>query len=517
MSPVVLSFRFEHGRFHGTTWRANPFDDPEGEWPPSPWRVVRALIARAHQWAREEGVAADVVGLARALCTSAWSYATPDGARRGPTLKQYHQVVWGWNPPAKKDDRRYGPKTSLVPDASWLTETEGAPTTWILDGGTWTEGARELLARAVERLTYLGRAESVCVATLGAEPPEGRVSLQVRREEVERAGQGAVVRVLAAKPDATYAEVCVAPADLEGGLDAAPPGARWMYTWRATGRATKREAKKPRVEHEERSLIQFALGLHVPPKMYAWTRLTHGFRRAAIAELKRQLVAQGTSESEVSRRCNLLAGKDEKGQPLRGHRHAHWMLFSDETGPEAAVPSRLVVWRDEPFESDEVQAMLKAAQGELFWGSHAGAKSPWGARLVPLDRMVPSPPGFDRSARVWESATPWVPPRCGMRANGRVRDGLAPDEQLAAELRSRGLGGALVEWLDPDEVHFFAVRVPTSQRGRSIATDQGRGSAPTRGGHRGFRVRLTFDQAVTGPLALGHSSHFGLGWFRAPG
>lgn len=278
-----------------------------------------------------------------------------------------------------------------------------------------------------------------------------------------------------------------------------------MYTWRATGRTQKRaEPKGRRIEHEPRSLIQLALGFHVPPKMYAWTRLTHRFRGAVLKKLLGLLEARGVDELERKKRCAFLGGKDESGQPLRGHRHAHWLLFSDETDPAIAVPSRLVVWREEPFDSDEVTAILAAAEDEIGWGPK-GKSSPWRARAVPLDRRVEPPAGLSGSARVWESATPWVPPRMGIRTNGRVRNGLAPDEQLAAELKARGLGEARVEWLDTEDVHFFAVRVPSSRRDAA---------SPTRGGHRGYRVRLTFEEPISGPLALGHSSHFGLGWFR---
>ena len=511
MSPIVLSFSFEHGRFHGTTWRANPFDDPEGEWPPSPWRIVRALIARAHQWARESGETVDVAGLARALCSSEWSYTTPLGVGRGPTLKQYHQVVWGWNPPGAKDDRRYGPKTSLVPDSSWLTADE--PTRWVLDGGVWTDAVRELLARTVERLTYLGRAESVCRVALEREAPEMRGQLKTRRQEVERNGQGTVVRVLVPEPDASYDELCVTTDHLEGGADTPPPGARWMYTWRPAGGRSKPKPNTPKaVEHTPVSLIQFALGFHVPPRMYAWTRLTHQFRCVAIKALERLLKARNVPEAEIEAQCNRLAGKDADGHPLRGHKHAHWMLFSAESDPRTAVPARLVVWREEPFGSDEVQAILDAAKGELFWGPNE-KKSPWGARAIPLDREVPSPKRFDSMSCVWESATPWVPARCGVRSNGKLREGLAPDEQLAAELKSRGLGDAQIEWLDDGEVNFLAVRVPKSKRAPKSKDDSERATTPTRGGHRGFRLRLTFDHPVSGPIALGHSSHFGLGWF----
>ncbi len=37
---IVLKQIFPLGRFHATPWRVNPFDDPHGEWPPSPWRLL---------------------------------------------------------------------------------------------------------------------------------------------------------------------------------------------------------------------------------------------------------------------------------------------------------------------------------------------------------------------------------------------------------------------------------------------------------------------------------------------
>ena len=43
---LVLQQSFPLGRFHATQWKANPFDkELAGEWPPSPWRLVRAIVA----------------------------------------------------------------------------------------------------------------------------------------------------------------------------------------------------------------------------------------------------------------------------------------------------------------------------------------------------------------------------------------------------------------------------------------------------------------------------------------
>ena len=53
--PLVIEQFFPQGRFHATRWRENPFADAYGEWPPSPWRLLRALAARWFQYSRETG------------------------------------------------------------------------------------------------------------------------------------------------------------------------------------------------------------------------------------------------------------------------------------------------------------------------------------------------------------------------------------------------------------------------------------------------------------------------------
>ncbi len=73
---LVLQQSFPLGRFHATPWRVNPFDDPYGEWPPSPWRLVRAIVARWYQWRRETVETwpeEELDDLIRALCASVYS------------------------------------------------------------------------------------------------------------------------------------------------------------------------------------------------------------------------------------------------------------------------------------------------------------------------------------------------------------------------------------------------------------------------------------------------------------
>ncbi len=52
---LVIEQRFPLGRFHATRWNQNPFEDPYGEWPPSPWRLLRTLAARWFQYNARDG------------------------------------------------------------------------------------------------------------------------------------------------------------------------------------------------------------------------------------------------------------------------------------------------------------------------------------------------------------------------------------------------------------------------------------------------------------------------------
>ena len=103
---IVLRQEFPLGRFHATPWRVNPFDDPHGEWPPSPWRLVRAVTARWYQWAREAEREPDLAQLEKlqsALCKSTYAFHLPPDARKGSPLRQYHPTEFAMDAPNWRD------------------------------------------------------------------------------------------------------------------------------------------------------------------------------------------------------------------------------------------------------------------------------------------------------------------------------------------------------------------------------------------------------------------------------
>lgn len=117
--------------------------------------------------------------------------------------------------------------------------------------------------------------------------------------------------------------------------------------------------------------------------------------------------------------------------------------------------------------------------------------------LVALGRCdaLTRPPACLGRARVWHSATPFVPPRRPEHRGGVLRDG--PEDLLRRLCRASGHGEpSRVRTLDPEET-----------RGRHLLWFRRHGQAP------GHGLRLEFAEEVQGPLAFGYGAQFGLGQF----
>jgi CRISPR-associated protein Csb2 len=499
---LVLRQEFPLGRFHATPWRVNPYDDPHGEWPPSPWRLVRAVTARWYQRAREserEPDTAALEGLQAALCKSTYAFHVPADARKGSPLRQYHPTDFGWKPAAKKKagTRSYG--TSLVQDNYWCVAPE-APVWWFIEGDGWTPELAGVLDQCLSRVTYFGRAEtltSIRLAGAADDIPESNCALIERRTS-------AAVPVLTPLGSAMRVDIERTTDDPESVSRTVPPGARFLYAVRPP-RPTVRERRRGPVHRAGCHMIQFAIGWSVPPEPRALVRLTSRFRGAVIRELLRLKTADASAIwSRVDRRVREsiadMVGKDADNEPLKGHRHTEFLVWCED-----AQPTRLLVWRgSRAFDEHEHEAILLAAARDVSWtaGSDAGE---WKVRLVPLDRHVPAPPGFDKTeTRCWESVTPYVPPRHHSRG-GKERERESLVAQVRRELQRRGFAEA--EQVDVDVVGvpaWVAVHVPRAMRS----------SRSNIGERRGYWIRLTYPEPIRGPVRLGHSSSFGLGLFR---
>jgi len=565
---LVLQQTFPLGRFHGTPWKVFPYDDPHGEWPPSPWRLVRAVLARSYQMDREIADSTEThaklrEALVRAFATSQVAWQLPASSWRGPGLRQYQpaEFKWGNPPPAKKklvtlsDNligtlggiyalleqqqtdavelfdasllslgfrnvsvetatklkelakvkspqqkklKRYPPdarsyNTTKVLDNFWVTANgTAAPVIWHFDGPAWTPPLLAHLDACLARMTYFGRAESITEIrrTEFATSPVEPVKLSPRRS-------GSTVPVLALQQDATLAQL-EATTDAPSVKDTnIPPGSRWMYAERPL-RPQIRPVKRPMPALPPTNLIQFAIGSSVTPRYKDTARITERFRARVLGSFTKLLTGNAGTKwadapSEVREKAFLLCGRRPDGTTAKGHQHASFFLCG-----EPSAPSRLCVWRSEPFTSEEHRAILDAASWPLPLNYDNDS---WTITLVPLDKLVPPPPGLDeKPSLVWKTLTPYVPPRHVHDRKGHVKADCAVEAQVASELAERAK-------LDPT-----AIAVEDSGWVK-VHRKMTKGRGQTNSDKRGYHITLTFKEPVAGPISLGSSSHFGLGLF----
>jgi CRISPR-associated protein Csb2 len=388
--------------------------------------------------------------------------------------------------------------TSLAQDNYWCIAPADAMW-WFIDGDGWTDMLVDTLDHCLERITYLGRAETftrIKRASPGCAEPNCQLS--------EHRGSGSVP-VLVPSPDASRDDVERITDDGNSVERSIPPGACVMYTLRPP-RPPAREVLHPRILSADCQLVQLALGWNVAPEPRAVVQLTARFRGLVLRELLRIKTGDRSAtwnKVDVSVREAVadMVGKDAQRRPLTGHRHAEFLVWIED-----GVLTRLLVWRDgRPFDEGEQTAIQRAASWELSWAAAGPDADAWKVRLVPLDRAVPPPLGFDGTpALCWESATPYVPPRHHLR-RGKPRERESLVAQIRRELAVRGFAGAdQVEAEQMGGPSWVAVHMP-----RGIAAKR-----PFLGDRRGYVLRLSFPEPVKGPLRLGHSSTFGLGLFR---
>lgn len=388
-----------------------------------------------------------------------------------------------WQRVADAGARGYG--TSLIQDNYWCVTPE-APVWWFVDGESWTNELIAALEQCLIRMTYFGRAETLTrirVADSQKVIPSPNCTLVDKRI----AGGAPVLTPLDSATRDDIERITDNPESV--GRDV-PHGARFLYAVRPQSLATRERRRAP-VNRPDCHLVQFALGWNVAPDPRVIVRLTSRFRGAVLRELLRLKTGDASATwtrvgREVRESIADMAGKSANNEPLKGHRHTEFLAWCRDD-----QPTRLVVWRgSHAFDDDEQEAILLAASRDVSWAAGGSDANEWKVRLIPLDRDVPAPPGFDGQASVvWESVTPYVPPRHHLRG-GREREGESMTEQISRELERRGL----TEQVEVELVGtpaWVSVHVPRREADKRAFI----------GDRRGQAVRLRFAVPVTGQYA----------------
>ena len=465
---VGLAVGFDLGRYHATVWGAH-VNEATVEWPPSPWRLLRALYAAGRTNVRLQAVHAD---LERAL--TALARARPPSFELPPTGAGHtrHYVPLAGHSPTSQE------KTSLIIDAFRALDPAHELCAWWdveLD-----EPARDALDATAAAVGYVGRSESVCTMRLlrgaaRAEPdavPVAELAGAVW-DDAER------VELLVVRPDADdlLAVLGTSVTELRRERMLVPAGVR-----RVTYAVKRHGAGPPEPSPSS------------PRPTIAHLRVAGGARPAltdavSVAHVLRAALQRRFDHERTGGRSAVFSGHDAHGPRRDQHVHAHYLAVP---GRDRRRVDHLFVWAPEGLGPGEVSAIASLRDLRM-----RDAPEPFRVALVALGDMgALSLPKLVGPCATWRSLTPMALTRHAKRRGGRIVDG--PEDQVARELTLRGFPlPEDIELLRGAWMRFASTRPGTSRRG-----------APTVIG-----VRLRFAEPVTGPIALGGLSHFGLGLF----
>jgi CRISPR-associated protein Csb2 len=523
---LLIQARFLSGRFHATPW-GHHVNEGLVEWPPSPWRLLRALLS---------------AGFTRL----GWMAPPPEGvaglielfARRPP---RYHLPA-----ATTAHTRHYMPlyagKTTRVIDAF---ASVAGPLVIEFDVDLDPE-ALSLLDGILASVPYLGRAESTVELTrIDAVPdgyaacmhgdaaptadheriallaPEEPTSFLAWREAAVRdaltslssrasaKGKGAskkeIAKVEASLPRTLVEVLLVTTPDLQREGWSQPPGARWLSYWRPRGALEARpRAASPAPRRQARTdTALFALSSDTARVDVLPAMRDALYRMEALHEA---LVLKSAHRSGGPSPC--FTGS-VNGDRIPGHRHA--TLIPLTLGRRQGRIDHVLVHAPMGFDSNPGDGALHALGAiRRIWTKNlpdvfivlAGT-----GLLSDFDKAVP----IVRRSTTFRSWTPFVPPR---HPKEKGKDTLLG--QVQAELATRGMPVASRVELELGERQWAVL----DERSASVrGWPRFRGYARRRASRPppvdlGLSLRLVFDCEVRGPISLGYGSHFGLGAFE---
>jgi CRISPR-associated protein Csb2 len=477
---------FSAGRFHATPWGRN-VNEGVPEWPPSPYRLVRAIYD-AWKRKRPDWPPERVERLLRLLASEPPSFFLPEA-----TASHTRSYL--------SENSRDVSKKSLVFDAFVATNPDGrALLGW--PAVELREKERADLGELLGLVDYLGRSESWVGLSI-REPCETGVEWNCFPGAAEGSGGYERVEVACPTPPDEFSPdipksgaadeagkvawldaLAWSTADMIASKSSEPPALKQLSYLRRADCFEASSAPRTTAAGREVEGFLYALESGVLPQVTETIELS-GRIRAKLMGIHRRIVGDPRL---VSRR---FSGKDPQGVPLKGHRHMYVLPL--DVNEDGFLDHLLVACREQ-FDESERTSLDRLSSIWQTDGRPDLLLTPieWG-RLGKVTHTSP--------ALKFKSVTPFVPPRHYRRGRGDFQDWL--NGELVRELSNHG-------YPKPSSVRAIGSLIRGSRSYPWFAfTRNRRGEQST----RGYGFEIEFPEAVSGPIAVGYSAHFGLGLF----
>ena len=489
---LAIKFEFTANRYHATQWGRH-VNEGAPEWPPSPWRLLRGIVAT---WRRTlpDLPSERVIPILEALAREYPEFHLPP-ASTGHTR---HYMPY--------NEGRRG-RTTLVID-SFVAVCPGKPLFAVWPNLELDSYQRKDLGAILRNMPYLGRAESWVEASLVAGDTGVEINSRPLEDGVLPEGDWEIARTLMPRCPVKLEDLERETSTLRRGGRIDPEGAQWWPYVRERDCFTKFRSRTPRTRGrgEGTRVVRFAMDGNPSPMGFDALRWGELARKSAMAQYGRRNEG-GNSEK--------LSGKDASGKPLSGrHRHAFY-LPTDEDGDGRL--DHLTVWTPGGLKNEREFEALASVQ-ELNPGR---GRTPVRLSYLAHGRESDFHGVSDLfgESRRWRSLTPYVLPRHVKFRGPRDENGLrravdSPEAQIGREASLRYPDGPRLQSVDiaHDRRRIQPLRSGRFNGFRPYEFFRHRRGGGSNGGGA-FNFTLEFESPVPGPVALGFACHYGLGLF----
>jgi CRISPR-associated protein, GSU0054 family (Cas_GSU0054). len=506
---LALRLTFPAGRYHATPWGRH-VNEGDVEWPPSPWRLVRGLIATWHRKLDPErfpqGRLSDLLAQ---LAAEAPVYRLPPAVHAH--TRHYVPTREG-----KAD------KSTLIFDA-FARVSKDAELVVAWPGLDLSADQQALLDALLETLGYLGRAESWVEAerlpawhgtpncfpgeeavdrengevldTLSLQlplAPAGYAAFQASQMDnlaQRKLKKSDMKRIQDTLPESWLAALSLDTADLQRAGWSAPPAARKLHYLRpADTLLPTAPPRRKALSVPAATTVRYALYGKPLPLLTDAVRAAERLRAAAMGKAKRLFGEHGIPP--------LISGHGVEVDQDNRHGHAFWLPESDGAGRIDAFLVHVPAGMDRATRRalEELDG-FKGRDGQEWqlMMENSGMASGL-ASVSPLCGR----------GKVFESVTPYLHP-------WHLKAKFGAEEQIRRECRERG-------WPEPVVIERLPSLEIGSREYRPVHFHRFRSKKglPQPDTHGAF-LRLVFAEPRQGPVALGFGCHFGLGLFRPAG
>ena len=502
---LTIELRFLAGRYHATPW-GQSVNEAGVEWPPSPWRLLRTLLALWHRKAAHLPHE-HVYGLLHELAQQPPDYTLPPAV---------HSHTRHYMPQQKIGD------TKLIFDA-FLAVSPSDKLYMHWPNLSLSEQSHQTLATLLDHMTYLGRAESWVEAQIGDIAPQPNCSANVDTADLASGEMlGEPVRVLSPPSSEAYSQWIISHRDehlaaLKGrnreklayvmpdtlaealdrdtadwlAVDKTPPAfAQWiMYnrpllTNAPALKPVRNRHSRPAGSVRKANVARYAISGHPKMRVRETIRMAEWFRQA--------LIKKGDG-------LPLLTGHDLPSD----NRHQHAFVIPEDRDLDGTI-DHILLHVPGGIGTQEEAALHAINQLWNYKGEHLdlsllgiGLASDWSkSQAIDTERVA--------TDTHWQSATPWYCP-WHIKNNRDLHSEV--QRFVSRECENRDIPIPAVNLIQPQMMQEGSKQISVS---RFRFQRKSKSHPPS---CIGLLLSLRFDQPFSGPLSLGYGSHFGLGSF----